>query len=263
MHITGSEDSSDEDGGVLLPRTEFDTDSSIRISALKDAVQEPRIDSSYLQDSAVTASASQYSSLWTPPPLETGKGDKNLHAQAPRFNDPNVDSASIVYHRACAELRQRWKCGPAEALPSRFRASTPYSLALLFKLRSLASRVKSHRALVEEALVEQWHSRVSQRFGIEELTSTKRIFITTAVPKDFGKAGNPLQVCESYITENVYGLCLEDAIKADRALREKRKIGRRVRREEAMPATVTDYEINQAVEDNEAVDREAASTDEG
>lgn len=99
-------------------------------------------------------------------------------------------------------------------------------MALLFKLRSLAGRKKNLRAEAEKALYEQWQTRLSRLGIMANAANNECMFITTAVPRDFGKAGNPLQYCEETIQENIYGLCLADAISADRIVRGQKRIAK-------------------------------------
>lgn len=193
--------------------------------------------SSYVQDVLTMAAIPENVDLWRLPSSGHQDPSNKGSTDAPWGHAPDEDPASRVYNKACHLLEEHWRCEPADALPKMFHASTPYSLALLFKLRQLACNEKGDRPRVEKALFEQWQSRVSQQLGIWEPTEAGRMFITTPVPKDFG-AAHPLQFCEEFITENAYGVCLEDLSKAQRVLRQQRKQRKGMRRREGLLAAM-------------------------
>lgn len=161
-------------------------------------------------------------------------------------NENSSGPAGNVYQKSCRLIHQNWRCEPAEGLPDLLHDSTPYSLVLLLQLRMLSSYSKKNRLHAHSILVEQWRARTS-RLNIQPDIHGRSIYdseVTTGANK------RCLTQCEQHISENQFGLTLEDvaiAIEEAKGHRRQMKIDLAMKPQRT-PRPLADYPTPQSDE---------------
>lgn len=125
--------------------------------------------------------------LWQPPP------EDSLERLPYAWHHRNV------YRDACRKIMQTWGCSAIEAMPEQFRASTPYSLAMLIRLRRFANH--HDKASTHAALIRHQQARVARTDYTQ--------MVWTDVISVYGDTPN--KCVEPQIWENEHGLMLVDA----------------------------------------------------
>ncbi|KAK5171119.1 uncharacterized protein LTR77_004263 [Saxophila tyrrhenica] len=141
-----SMDTDSEDGGVKLEpdmmlqdQSSNQVADSLSLPQLSDLVRMEQLPSRYF--------------LWQMP-ADT-ESIKQMELKRRFSNMP----FALCYYKSCRIIRHRWHIAPEECIPPSLRTKTLYSLALLVKLRRLASITKNNYLLADNLLVDAWTER--------------------------------------------------------------------------------------------------------
>lgn len=122
-----------------------------------------------------------------------------------------------IYKRHVRLINKHWNSSPEHLIPDAARDRTPYSLAMLNALRTLASKTKRRPDLAQSLLEEAWRTRTAAL-----LNSANQIIKLAWTRPDRSGLG---RCSEEWIQENMLGLMTADVEEAGRNLKRKTKKG--------------------------------------
>lgn len=195
---TSDDDMESEDGGVRLSIEPEDTLMENNISS------ESFAEADYFQQPTTLSDRSQQ--LWQRP------SGRTIRAQETK-GKPKLAVARI-YEQSLRLLKSHWSCKFEHCIPDHLRPLTPYSLALLYSIRRVASQSKGNYEVGQAAISRAWTERI-YRLQIDAPTPEEQFHFVETRPI-LGKE------CEPTIQENSFGLMVADVSDALEILKSKK-----------------------------------------
>ena len=213
------------DEGVSL-----DVSHSVSSGNIIDTSQTAKIKAIYHQRPGSETDVSSH--IWTMP-VEPDRYEPHLWKQS---EDHPIAKA---YQKHCGLIKAHWGYQAGECLPEELRIQTPYSFALLSKLRRLAGRTQGQYPLAKYLLLTAWSETNSRSAQVVRET------VLGPSGRGFGTF-NFANFAEEKIQENPAGLMLDDVVRAIKYAKQKQADGRKTKTEQ--PSQMTRKERKRARE---------------
>lgn len=180
-----------EDGGVLVDKEED------MIMTSDEIPTEPSNAEEYLQWPVISLNSPQ---LWSPP------SGRLLNYK--KIKRDQTNATAYLYGECYSLINNYWKCDFKEWIPEHLRAGTPYSLAMLYALRRLASNTKGSYETAQTAISRSWQERT---LPVSALGVNHRFVERVPFYEDARY--------ESVVQENLCGLTIMDVVNAEKGLK--------------------------------------------
>ncbi|KAK3723197.1 hypothetical protein LTR37_001920 [Vermiconidia calcicola] len=193
----------EDQGGVALSDNDIDEEMDFLPSALGSNSSSDRMEAISMYHQTPFEQIQDTTNLWTLPVAP--KPVKEIRGNGAHF-------IALLYHRSCRLITRHWGCDPQECIPDRLRRQTSYSLAVLQRLRRLASHTKQSLVLAQSLMLETWCKRINRMSPIGDHTGFS--MVETELTHDNSARNKVNAFLEPRVRENLFGLMLVDVEQA-------------------------------------------------